>query len=329
MIDEETLAPTLENLKQNTKLKWVFVGGKGGVGKTTTSSSLAIQLSKVRESVLLVSTDPAHNLSDAFAQQFSKDPTLVNGFPNLYAMEVDPSVEPEETGFFDSLGQDNMSFIKEISQSLPGVDEAMSLTEVLRLIQKMTFSVVVFDTAPTGHALRFLALPEITEKLTTKFLGVGNRFSGLISQFGSMFGMNMNHEEITKKLEQQKRLVEDLITQFKNPELTTFVCVCIPEFLSVYETERLMQELNKFELDVSNIVVNQVLFPNDGSPCGLCQARSKMQKKYLDLIYTLYDQFHIVKMPLLESEVRGVESLTEFSKYLFEEYKPPYPSSSV
>lgn len=281
---------------------------------------MAIQLSKVRESVLLISTDPAHNLSDAFNQKFGKDPTLVNGFKNLFAMEIDPAagMADESDGTTDKDNSDNpiAAIMGDMSMALPGIDEAMSFAQVMKLIQSMEYSVIVFDTAPTGHTLRFLSFPAIMEKALGKFAQMSGKFGGMFSQITSMMGMSMDQDALFSKINEMSMVVKEVNRQFQNPDLTTFVCVCISEFLSLYETERMIQELTSFHIDTHNIVVNQLLFPNSKSNCSQCLARRKMQKKYLNQIGELYEDFHVVKLPLLEEEVRGPEALNKFSNNL-------------
>ena len=297
---------------------------QGGVGKTTTSCCLAVQMAKVRGKVLLISTDPAHNLSDAFQQKFHGEPSLVDGFDNLFAMEVDPEQQESAMQAQVAEGEDG-GFLAELAGSIPGVDEAMSFAEVMKQVQTMDYDIVVFDTAPTGHTLRLLQFPTILNKALDKILGLKGMFGGLMSQVMTMFGAGMEggQEDMMEKLEEMKTLVEAVNNQFRDPDLTTFVCVCIPEFLSLYETERLVQELVKNEIDTRNIVINQLLFPEKACDSRLLLARLKMQRKYLDQFDDLYEDFHIVKMPLLEEEIRGVPALRSFGQHLVRPYVPP------
>ncbi|KAL8162531.1 hypothetical protein V2J09_014020 [Rumex salicifolius] len=317
--DQDLPEGSVQNILDQDTLKWVFVGGKGGVGKTTCSSILAILLARVRASVLIISTDPAHNLSDAFQQRFTKAPTLVTGFTNLYAMEVDPTLENEDLPGAD--GAENL--VSELANAIPGIDEAMSFAEMLKLVQTMDYSVVVFDTAPTGHTLRLLQFPSTLEKGLAKLMSVKNKFGGLLSQMTRLFGMEdeFGEDAILGRLESMKGVIEQVNKQFKDPDMTTFVCVCIPEFLSLYETERLVQELTKFEIDTHNIIINQVIFDDEAVQSKLLKARTRMQQKYIDQFYVLYDDFHITKLPLLPEEVCGVAALKSFSQHFIMPYQ--------
>lgn len=341
------LDATLMNIVSQETLNWIFVGGKGGVGKTTTSCCLAVQLAKVRKNVLLVSTDPAHNLSDAFGQKFGREPMLVNGFENLSCMEVDSSGGQEEWETLqaaqvanapDGIDAGLSDIMKDLMTSVPGIDEAMAFAELMKMVQDMNYSTIVFDTAPTGHTLRLLSFPKTMESAISKLLGLKNRFQGILNQMTMMMGPQGTEaiEQMIGRLETLKGLIDQVHNQIKDPEKTTFVCVCIPEFLSIYETERLVQELSKSEIDTHNVVVNQVLFPDkdaedlvewyksskDGLPKEATDlisktiARKRMQDRYISQIFELYEDFHVVLMPLLDAEVRGVASLESFSSLL-------------
>jgi arsenite-transporting ATPase len=344
--------------------------------------------------VLIVSTDPAHNLSDAFCQKIGREPTPIQGFDNLSAMEIDANNDMEEMqrnlaeqGTDEDKDGGLSAMMSELTNSIPGIDEAMSFSELMKQVQNLDFDVVVFDTAPTGHTLRLLSFPTILEKALGKVMELKDRFGGLIGQATAMMGAGGNpgaaQDAILGRLEETRAVINKVNDAFQDPAVTTFVsndlavcvvgrislhttskfrriffshyscrgrdtlqsllylycqvCVCIPEFLSIYETERLVQELSKFGIDTHNIVVNQVLFPekdaeelsewyaaNKGSLpaeaqeiCAKMLARKRMQDKYIGQCFDLYgEDFHVTLMPLLDFEVRGTEKLKDFSEFL-------------
>ncbi|KAI0134545.1 anion-transporting ATPase [Xylariales sp. AK1849] len=331
IISDDTMEPSLQSILDQKTLRWIFVGGKGGVGKTTTSCSLAIQLAKVRRSVLLISTDPAHNLSDAFSQKFGKEARLIDGYDNLSAMEIDPngSIQDLLAGQgedIESMGGGMGGMMQDLAFAIPGIDEAMSFAEVLKQVKSLSYETIIFDTAPTGHTLRFLQFPSTLEKALAKISQLSSQYGPLLNGFLGSSGAlpnGQNLNEMMEKLEGLRQTISEVNTQFKDENLTTFVCVCIAEFLSLYETERMIQELASYRIDTHCIVVNQLLFPKQGSNCEQCNARRKMQKKYLDQIEELYDEFNVVRMPLLVEEVRGKERLEKFSDMLVRPYVPP------
>jgi arsenite-transporting ATPase len=194
----------------------------------------------------------------------------------------------------------------------------------MKSVDSMDYDVVVFDTAPTGHTLRLLSFPRAMETAFQKFSAVKDMMMGMAGRFLPMMGApEGSHEQLLKKLEDMRANVERVNVQFQNPELTTFVCVCIPEFLSLYETERLIQELTKFGIDTHNVVVNSVLFAEPDA-CRKLLARKRMQDKYLDQIQDLYgEDFHVVIMPMMDQEVRGPSLLKNFAQYLINPYVPP------
>lgn len=306
--------------------------------------SVAVQLAlaKPNEQFLLISTDPAHNLSDAFCQKFGKDARKVEGLPNLSCMEIDPDaamsdLQQQASQYNNDPNDPLKSMMSDMTGSIPGIDEALSFMEVLKHIKNqkvlegeenantISYKTIIFDTAPTGHTLRFLQLPSTLEKLLSKFKDLSGKLGPMLSMMGGG-----QQQDIFEKLNEVQKNVSEVNEQFTNPDLTTFICVCISEFLSLYETERMIQELMSYNMDVNSIVVNQLLFSDgDSHSCKRCESRWKMQKKYLDQMGELYEDYHLVKMPLLGSEIRGVENLKKFSKFLLKPYDPKTDSDIV
>jgi len=366
-----SLNSLIESADRN-EIKFVFVGGKGGVGKTTSSSAIACLLaSRANKRVLLVSTDPAHSLGDAWKMKFTNSPK--SPMKNLDVMEVDPkeTMDGELQSWIeysrDLLGEDESSddMMKKINSfqdwltGIPGIDEATALSSAIRHIESGEYDIIVFDTAPTGHTLKLLALPEILEQgieklqsWQTTMYGYWEAFKGLTVEGSTSKAKKRANakKEISKKLENYKQQIQKVALMLQDKVRTRFVVVCIAEYLSISETQRLLQELVKHEVKASHVIVNQLVVNDalsseelnelelkiaDGGldlghtllqktihACRLTTARKGIQQKYLGVLKECDETKGlegICEVPLLAEEVTGNNAITRFSQLLVTE----------
>jgi arsenite-transporting ATPase len=313
------------DLLDKTTLRFLLFGGKGGVGKTSSAAASALWAAEHGRETIVISTDPAHSLGDCFAQDISGGEVIpIKGVKNLYGMEINPqkayeqykeTAQQSETGDAGQMG-DMMGFEDLADMSAPGSDEALAFSKVLEFIHECEYDLVVFDTAPTGHTLRLLGLPEMLDSFFGKLIRFRMRFSNMFGRLKSLFGRGDSTEEDNslEQLEKLKLAINEARVELTDPTRTSFVIVMIPEAMAVSETERLLQTLYEYQIPSNHIIVNMV-FP-DIPDCSFCNARKSMQSKYLTQIHDIYDDFTITEVPLFQEEIRGIPSLTRLSTLL-------------
>jgi arsenite-transporting ATPase len=325
--------------------EYVLYGGKGGVGKTTMAAATALASAAGGVSTLVVSTDPAHSLSDTLDAAIPPRPTQIREDMPLYAAEIDPD-EAVGEGMFGGAGEDGgvggenplggMGQMGEMfgddemggmnpmmGGTMPGADEAAAMRQLLEYLDDPRFDRVVVDTAPTGHTLRLLQLPEMMDSMVGRMMKLRQQFSGMMEGVKGMFGGGSDDAPGMGDLDELQERIEHLRTVLQDPEKTDFRVVMIPEEMSVVESERLVNRLGEFDIPVQTLVVNRVM-ENLGdvadvdpewvvSPnledCDFCQRRWQVQQNALKQSMELFRGRDVKRVPLLADEVQGEEAL--------------------
>src|SRR3989338_8011318 len=310
---------TLTGLKEDA-LKLILFGGKGGVGKTTCATSTGLYLAKVGNKVLVISTDPAHSLSDSLGQQIGDQIKEVKGVKNLSALEINAQkalsqfklkYEAQIKKIFDTstyLDQEDINSI--FALPIPGIDEVMGFKTIVDLIEQARFDKYIVDTAPTGHALRLLTIPGLLDEWIKVFAKMRWKYRYMVETFSGKY----NPDEGDDFLVEMKKTVKKIEGLLKDQNKCEFIAVTIPEDMAILETERLINNLSKYGINVRQLVINNVL---ESIGCGFCRERKKEQGKYINQIGGKFSNLKITITPLQSKEVKGIDALENFKEFLF------------
>lgn len=324
-----------DEMVSGTARKYYMLGGKGGVGKTSCAASLAVKFANNGHPTLVVSTDPAHSLSDSFAQDLTGGMLVPVEGPDspLFALEINPEKAREEfrnasqknggTGVKDFMDGMGLGMLVEQLGELklgelldtppPGLDEAIAISKVMQFLESQEYSIftrIIFDTAPTGHTLRLLSLPDFLDASIGKILKLKQKLASATSAIKSVFGQEETRQDAADKLERLRERMVKVRELFRDTDSTEFVIVTIPTVMAISESSRLHASLKRENVPVKRLIVNQVLPPST-SDCKFCAMKRKDQMRALDMIKDdpELSNLTLIQAPLVDVEIRGVPAL--------------------
>ncbi|MEI8186638.1 MAG: ArsA family ATPase [Chlorobiaceae bacterium] len=304
---------------ESKELKMIIFGGKGGVGKTSCSLACAIGLAE-KYKTLVISTDPAHSISDSLCQEIGFRLQPVHKVPNLTAIEISADKafkkfkkehEKELIKLFDtSTNFDDEDIQQMMSLSIPGIDEVMSFKTIIDLMEENNFDKYVVDTAPTGHALRLLSSPVLLDEWIKMAAKMRWKYRYMIESFSGDY----KEDEADVMLLQLKKTVKRIAALMGNSQQCEFIPVCIPEDMAIMETGRLLKELQSFKITSRQMILNNVMEMEDS---GFCRQRKAAQAKYREKVSVLFKQMQVVIVPVFPEEIKGVPALLRLKEVLF------------
>jgi len=276
--------------------EFVLYGGKGGVGKTTLAAATGIRSAREGKRTLVVSTDPAHSIADAYESSVGETPTRVHDDLPLFALEIDPRERFERRygDTFERMLDDVQSLGVNLDEAdvssvtehglIPGADEIAVVDLFAEYDDHPDWDVVVFDTAPTGHTLRLLELPDVMDSTMGTLLGMKQQLRSVTSTVSSMLGRDDDESEPASygdhQMEQLQTRMEAVADRLRNGDRTGFRVVTIPERMAVTETERLLGELGSSGISVEHVLANKVLV-DPSEDCPTCWPRHRSQQAAL------------------------------------------------
>ncbi|MFC4024286.1 ArsA family ATPase [Oceanobacillus longus] len=305
---------------QDIDKKILFIGGKGGVGKSTTAAAIAWKSAQNGLKTLLISTDPAHNIGDIFDQNIGGKTKQVAD--NLFALEIDPDTETEKyiNGVKENIkGIVHSSMMEEVHRQLdtakasPGADEAALFDKLIAIIleERSNFDRLIFDTAPTGHTIRLLTLPELMgiwiEGLLQKRQKTNENYTQLLNDGEPI--EDPIYDVLKERQEKFSRAREVLLDHHQ----TGFIFVLNPERLPILETKKAIELLDKYHLHVKTLIVNKLL-PEDAVG-EFFEKRKVHEKRYVVMIEETFREQELIYVPLFSGDITSKQELEYMSKY--------------
>jgi len=316
------MVASLSYLDQEPK-RLIMIGGKGGVGKTTCASAMALHFALQGRKTLIISSDPTPSLSDIFEMEIGDEETPIENVKGLYGIEISSEVVlkkwkerfgPEIYDVVSSFASVDYDFVDYIGGA-PGIEEEYMLNYILELVEGGQYDLVVWDTAPAGHTLRLLHLPQIFMKhleAATKF------YMNLYSYFEKLkesVKLRKGKRSLLEIISGWEHLAEKVVSFIRDPEKSEFIIVTFPEALGVKQTERIITDFDDYQLRVRSLIINYVIEQAD---CDFHRIRSEMQQGYIRILRDQYaHRIGLIQTPLFPHEIKGVERIRRISDILF------------
>jgi arsenite-transporting ATPase len=301
--------------------KLIIFTGKGGVGKTSLAASYAFKLADQGQKVLLISTDPAHNISDVLKKKIG--PKLVKFRKNIHILEIDSDLETKQ--YLKTVGSimKSVTYSKQhervekylsLIESSPGAQEAAIMEKLELTIRTglVKYDKVIMDTAPTGHTLRMVNLPESIQLWIESLIQSRSQHRHIKTKW--LNESATKEDMILSRLIERQKKYQDLNNLLTDKTKTAVCLVMNPEQVSYMETKRSHRILAKSRIPVFSIIINKI-WPE--IPDSYFESQYQNQHKVINRVQLEYKDKSVIEIPFLRENIIGLDVLSKLSKYLF------------